>query len=127
TRAAQAIGVYALLGAALTGAWGATAVRLRPRALQKRSVIVAALAVAYILLGFHINRIFFPSDTAPPSLVFTAVWTGLLAWLLLRLRRPEAEGASDDARVGRVVRAAAAGMVLVVLLALVLPGLWTRP
>jgi arylsulfatase A-like enzyme len=127
TRAAQAIGIYALLGAALTGAWGATAVRLRPGALQRRAVIVAALAVAYVLLGFHINRIFFPSYTAPPSLVFTAVWTVLLAWLLLRLRRPEAEDASDDARVGRFVRRAAAGLVLVVLLALVLPALWTRP
>jgi len=130
TRAAQAIAVYALLGAALTAAWGATALRLRPAAYQSRSLLVAVLAVAYILFGFHINRAFFPSYAAPPSLLFTAAWTGLLAWVLLRLRRPDAQDATSapvTTRVGRIVHAAAAGLVLVVLLALVLPALWTRP
>ena len=127
TRVAQAIAVYALVGATFTAVWGATARHLRPATHQARSLLVAALGVAYVLLGFNINRAFFASYTAAPSLLFNAAWTGLLAWLLLRLRRPPAEDASGGARVDRVVHGAAAGIALVALLALVLPGLWTRP
>ena len=126
TRAAQAAGIYALVGALLVAAWGATALRLDPRTFRARAFAVGVLLMAYVFLGFHINQAFFPSSTSPPSLLFSATWTGLLIWLLLRLRRGEAAGADTGAGLDRMLHAAVAGVLAVVVAALVLPGLWTR-
>jgi arylsulfatase A-like enzyme len=129
-RAAQAMGLYALVGALLVGAWGTTALRLDPRTYRLRALAAGVLAVAYVLFGFHINRAFFGSYASPPSLLFTAAWTGLFLWLLLRLRRAEggaAPLASRGPRLDRMLHVAAAGVLLVVLAALALPTLWTQP
>lgn len=128
TRAAQAMAVYAVVGALFVGAWGATSLGLDAATYRVRALAVGVLAIAYILVGFHINRAFFGSYASPPSLLFTATWTGLLCWLLLRLRRP-ARGAVADAgtRLDRVLYGGVAGVLLVALVALLLPGIWTRP
>ena len=129
-RAAQAMAVYALVGALLVGAWGATALRLDPSTYRTRVFAVGVLVMAYVLFGFHIDRVFFGAYTSPSSLLFMAAWTGLLLWLLLRLRRPEgsvAPAASRGTRLDHVLHVAVAGVLLVVLIALVLPGLWTQP
>src|SRR6185503_1519686 len=126
TRAAQAAGIYALVGAVLVAAWGATALRLDPRTFRARAFGVGGLLTAYVFLGFHINQAFFPSSTSPLSLLFSATWTGLLIWLLLRLRSGGAAGTDTGAGLDRVLHVAVAGVLAVVVAALVLPGLWTQ-
>ena len=126
TRAAQAAGIYALVGAVLVAAWGATALRLDPRTFRVRAFGVGVLLMAYVFLGFHINQVFFPSSTAPLSLLFSATWTGLLIWLLLRLRSGGAAGADRGVGLDRVLHVAVAGVLAVVVAALVLPALWTQ-
>jgi arylsulfatase A-like enzyme len=125
TRAAQAMAVYALVGAVLTAAWGMTARRLDSGTYRARAIAVSVVTVAYILFGFHVNGAFFPSFTSPPSLLFTVTWTALFLGLLVRLRYPDRDGGASAApRLDRLLYAAAAGVALVALVTLCLPTLW---
>jgi arylsulfatase A-like enzyme len=128
-RAAQAMGLYALVGAFIVGAWSVTAHRLDPGTFRVRALVVGVVVAAYILAFVHANRAWFPLITSPSSLAFTAVLTALVLWVARRLARPAAVPLRDDegSRVERGVRLMATGALGIAALALALPPLWTWP
>jgi arylsulfatase A-like enzyme len=120
--------LYGLIGGVTAWLWALPAHRGALPRFQVRTALFTLLSIAYLVLGFHINRLYLPEIGTLPSLLFTGVWTliwGVGVWLLLRGRaEPVALSRASGARA-RGLRLAGLGLCVVFGLSF-LPAIFRR-